>query len=105
MQRDISCNPSTLMGLIWYETVRPSLEVIFSLSETKRKRVTTASRSWRQILLYQFKEKNIIQDILAHYSKQADGLCVNFKQPCLLLEKPQTVGLSKHTIDEWEVDR
>ena len=44
-----------------------------------------------------------IQDLVAHYQKQADGLCVNLIQPCVLSEnRPQTTGLSK---DEWEIDR
>ena len=46
-----------------------------------------------------------LQDLVAYYSQQAYGLCSNLKQPCLLPEKPQTVGLSKHSKDEWEIDR
>ena len=46
-----------------------------------------------------------LQELVAYYSQQADGLCVKLKSPCLLSEKPQTAGLSKHTKDEWEIDR
>ena len=46
-----------------------------------------------------------LQDLVAYYSQQADGLCVHLQQPCLLSEKPQTVDLSKGGKDEWEIDR
>ncbi|KAL5457179.1 hypothetical protein EMCRGX_G034424 [Ephydatia muelleri] len=35
---------------------------------------------------------------------KADSLCVNLKAPCLVSEKPQTDGLSKHANEEWEID-
>ena len=46
-----------------------------------------------------------IQDLVEYYKVQADGLCVNLKQPCLLAEKPQTAGLSRAMNEEWEIDR
>ena len=46
-----------------------------------------------------------IQDLVEYYKLQADGLCVNLKQPCLLAEKPQTAGLSRAVNEEWEIDR
>ena len=46
-----------------------------------------------------------IQDLVTYYTSQSDGLCVNLIQPCLLLEKPQTAGLSRQANKEWEIDR
>ena len=46
-----------------------------------------------------------LQDLVAHYSQQADGLCTMLMQPCLLPEKPQTAGLSRQANEEWDIDR
>ena len=46
-----------------------------------------------------------LQDLVAYYQQQADGLCVNLRYPCLLSGKPQTAGLSKQANEEWEIDR
>ena len=46
-----------------------------------------------------------IQDLVAYYQEQADGLCTNLIKPCTLSEKPQTTGLSRQTYDQWEIDR
>ena len=46
-----------------------------------------------------------IQDLVAYYTNQSDGLCVHLVQPCLLSEKPQTAGLSRQANEEWEIDR
>ena len=46
-----------------------------------------------------------IQDLVEYYKQQADGLCVNLRQSCLLAEKPQTAGLSRAVNEEWEIDR
>ena len=46
-----------------------------------------------------------IQEMVAYYSQQADGLCANLKAPCLVTEKPQTAGLSKQANEEWEIDK
>ena len=46
-----------------------------------------------------------IIDLVAYYSKEADGLCCELLYPCLAAEKPQTAGLSKHANEEWEIDR
>ena len=43
-----------------------------------------------------------IQDLVAYYQQQADGLCTNLTTPCALSEKPQTAGLSRQG---WEIDR
>ena len=46
-----------------------------------------------------------IQDLVAYYQQQADGLCTNLVKPCILFEKPQTADLSRQVYDEWEIDR
>ena len=48
---------------------------------------------------------NTVQDLVAYYRQQADGLCTNLTKPCTLSEKPQTAGLSRQTNYEWEIDR
>lgn len=48
---------------------------------------------------------NTLQDLVAHYSKDADGLCVNLRGPCARLDKPDTNDLSYKTKDQWEIDR
>ncbi|GFU05520.1 tyrosine-protein kinase Src42A [Nephila pilipes] len=46
-----------------------------------------------------------LQELVEHYSKDADGLCVNLRKPCVQVEKPTTGGLSHNTRDQWEIDR
>lgn len=46
-----------------------------------------------------------LQELVEHYSKDADGLCVNLRKPCIQIEKPVTGGLSHSTRDQWEIDR
>lgn len=46
-----------------------------------------------------------LQELVEHYSKDADGLCVNLRKPCVQVEKPVTGGLSHSTRDQWEIDR
>ena len=46
-----------------------------------------------------------IQDLVAYYQQQADGLCTNLTTPCALSEKPQTAGLSRRANKKWEIDR
>ncbi|KAK8739235.1 hypothetical protein OTU49_003538 [Cherax quadricarinatus] len=47
-----------------------------------------------------------LQELVEHYSKDADGLCVNLRKPCIqVIEKPVTAGLSHNTRDQWEIDR
>ena len=46
-----------------------------------------------------------IPDLIHYYEKQADGLCVNLKAPCLISGKPQTAGLSKEANEAREIDR
>lgn len=44
-----------------------------------------------------------LQDLVEHYNKDADGLCVNLRKPCVQIEKPTTSGLSYR--DQWEIDK
>ncbi|XP_075981573.1 tyrosine-protein kinase Src42A isoform X1 [Anticarsia gemmatalis] len=46
-----------------------------------------------------------LQELVEHYSKDADGLCVSLNKPCVQIEKPVTEGLSHRTRDQWEIDR
>jgi len=48
---------------------------------------------------------NTLQELVEHYSKDADGLCVNLRLPCVRLSKPDTNDLSYQTKDEWEIER
>ena len=48
---------------------------------------------------------NSIQELVVYYQQQADGLCCILRSPCLVTEKPQTVGLSKQANEDWEIDR
>ncbi|XP_071755323.1 tyrosine-protein kinase FRK [Centroberyx gerrardi] len=44
-------------------------------------------------------------ELVEHYSRQEDGLCVRLGEPCKKIEAPQTHGLSYNTADHWEIDR
>lgn len=46
-----------------------------------------------------------LQELVEHYSKDADGLCVELRMPCIRIEKPATQDLSYKTKDDWEIDR
>ncbi|XP_076364807.1 tyrosine-protein kinase Src42A-like [Tachypleus tridentatus] len=46
-----------------------------------------------------------VQELVEHYSKDSDGLCVNLQQPCIQVEKPTTCDLSHKTRDQWEIER
>ncbi|KAK7604155.1 hypothetical protein V9T40_004428 [Parthenolecanium corni] len=46
-----------------------------------------------------------LQELVDHYSKDPDGLCVNLRKSCIQIEKPVTGGLSYSTRDKWEIDR
>lgn len=46
-----------------------------------------------------------LQQLVEHYSADADGLCVNLRKPCIQIEKPVTAGMSYNTRDQWEIDR
>ena len=38
-----------------------------------------------------------LQNLVSHYTRDADGLCVNLRKACSRVETPQTVGLSYNT--------
>ena len=46
-----------------------------------------------------------IPDLVSHHQQESDGLCVRLLSPCVSLVKPQTVGLCKREIGDWEIDR
>merc|ERR1719210_794913 len=46
-----------------------------------------------------------LQELVEHYSRDADGLCVNLRSACAKIEKPVTADLSHNTRDKWEIDR
>ncbi|XP_064607028.1 tyrosine-protein kinase Src42A-like isoform X2 [Liolophura sinensis] len=46
-----------------------------------------------------------LAELVDHYSGDADGLCVNLRKPCTQVEKPQTIGLSYNTSDQWEIPK
>ncbi|XP_022907380.1 tyrosine protein-kinase src-2 isoform X1 [Onthophagus taurus] len=46
-----------------------------------------------------------LPELVEHYTKDPDGLCVNLCKPCVQVEKPQPEGLSHRTRDQWEIDR
>eukprot|EP00063_Salmo_salar_P085639 XP_014060474.1 PREDICTED: tyrosine-protein kinase SRK2-like [Salmo salar] len=46
-----------------------------------------------------------LRELVEHYSKLEDGLCVRLLEPCKKMEAPQTHGLSYNTADHWEIDR
>jgi len=46
-----------------------------------------------------------LQELVEHYSRDADGLCVNLRKPCVQIDKPLTADLSHTTRDQWEIDR
>jgi len=46
-----------------------------------------------------------LQELVEHYSRDADGLCVNLRKPCVQIDKPTTADLSHTTRDQWEIER
>ena len=46
-----------------------------------------------------------IPELVHYYKKQADGLCINLKAPCLISEKLQTAGLSREANKARKIDR
>jgi len=47
-----------------------------------------------------------LQELVEHYSRDANGLCVNLRKPCVQIEKPvPTADLSHNARDQWEIDR
>ena len=48
---------------------------------------------------------NSLDDLVAHYCVDADGLCCKLTVICPKTDAPTTVGLSYNTKDEWEIER
>ncbi|CAF1048184.1 unnamed protein product [Adineta ricciae] len=48
---------------------------------------------------------NTLPELVNHYSKTSDGLCVNLRQPCVHIIKPEPDGLSHSLVDKWEISR
>merc|ERR1712088_753128 len=47
-----------------------------------------------------------LQELVDHYSRDADGLCVNLRKPCVQeADKPCTADLAHTTRDQWEIER
>ncbi|XP_026089742.1 tyrosine-protein kinase SRK2-like [Carassius auratus] len=46
-----------------------------------------------------------LRDLVEHYSRNEDGLCVCLAEPCKKLMAPETHGLSYNTVDQWEIPR
>ena len=46
-----------------------------------------------------------LDDLVNHYSRDADGLCTRLTVQCPKTELPTTVGLSYNTKDDWEIER
>jgi len=46
-----------------------------------------------------------LPDLVNHYSKTSDGLCVNLRRPCVHIVKPEPDGLSHNLVDQWEIAR
>ncbi|CAF2808048.1 unnamed protein product [Rotaria sp. Silwood2] len=48
---------------------------------------------------------NTLPELVTHYSKMSDGLCVNLRRPCVHIVKPEPDGLSHSLVDKWEISR
>ncbi|CAF3276669.1 unnamed protein product [Rotaria socialis] len=46
-----------------------------------------------------------LPELVIHYSKVSDGLCVNLRRPCVHIVKPEPDGLSHNLVDKWEISR
>ncbi|CAF0997028.1 unnamed protein product [Rotaria sp. Silwood1] len=46
-----------------------------------------------------------LPELVDHYSKTPDGLCVKLRKPCVHTVKPEPDGLSHNLVDNWEIDR
>jgi len=46
-----------------------------------------------------------LQELVEHYGRDPDGLCVNLRKPCVQIDKPLTADLAHNTRDQWEIDR
>ncbi|XP_067272821.1 tyrosine-protein kinase SRK2 [Pseudorasbora parva] len=46
-----------------------------------------------------------LRELVEHYSRYEDGLCVPLAEPCKKTVAPETHGLSYNTVDHWEIPR
>lgn len=46
-----------------------------------------------------------LRELVEHYSRYSDGLCVRLAEPCKKTVAPETYGLSYNTVDQWEIER
>ncbi|XP_008053461.1 tyrosine-protein kinase FRK [Carlito syrichta] len=46
-----------------------------------------------------------LSELVSHYTKTSDGLCVKLGKPCLKIQVPAPFDLSYKTVDQWEIDR
>ncbi|KAI2651680.1 Tyrosine-protein kinase FRK [Labeo rohita] len=46
-----------------------------------------------------------LRELVEHYSRNDDGLCVRLAEPCKKTMAPETHGLSYNTVDHWEISR
>ncbi|KAG1925093.1 tyrosine-protein kinase SRK2 [Pimephales promelas] len=46
-----------------------------------------------------------LRDLVEHYSRYEDGLCICLAEPCKKTIAPETHGLSYNTVDHWEIPR
>ncbi|XP_051510767.1 tyrosine-protein kinase SRK2-like isoform X2 [Myxocyprinus asiaticus] len=46
-----------------------------------------------------------LRELVEHYSKNDDGLCIRLREPCKKTIAPETYGLSYNTVDQWEIPR
>ncbi|XP_043074862.1 tyrosine-protein kinase SRK2 [Puntigrus tetrazona] len=46
-----------------------------------------------------------LKELVEHYSRVQDGLCVRLAEPCKKTMAPETHGLSYNTVDQWEIPR
>jgi len=57
----------------------------------------------RKFLITELVTFGTLQELVEHYTKDADGLCTALKQPCIQEENPCKVNAE--STDQWEVDR
>ncbi|UJR26622.1 hypothetical protein I4U23_007940 [Adineta vaga] len=88
-------------------------------SETRRTDFSLSVRDYDSIKHYRIRQGepdgqfyiarritfNSLPDLVSHYSRFSDGLCVNLRKPCVHIVKPEPDGLSHNLVDKWEIDR
>ncbi|XP_061418424.1 tyrosine-protein kinase SRK2-like [Lethenteron reissneri] len=48
--------------------------------------------------------QNLIE-LVQYYKSNSDGLCMALQKACVVIEVPNTMGLSYNTVDKWEIPR